>query len=286
MRKTRVVLSVVIVLAVSCVGQDSGFSSNPAKMPVELKEEQRPAMKTGIIVSRALQYLEDSQNPDGSWGDAASQYKATALSSIALKRLAAPGRHENSIQKAQVWLRQSQPQTDEDKLTVVMAIAEIYTHKHTPRLGDKGVGADDKSRIKNLLGGIRNSKDNVWFDLFSVSRLPMDVERPDWSGSDNPLKNKYLERKAELAPDTVDGYLELYLNTCAKRWSKGDTWSKHKTTLVNAATERQGKNGSFPTSESASDPSVTALQVLCFSLEDIVAHRYFDTTARKEAANK
>ena len=283
---------------------DGEFSPNPAPLSPSIRTDgsdtSRPAStggatfvsvpfsnlpniytKKSMLSGGALRYLKNSQNPDGSWGRDEGQCKATALAFIAFTRhmkTGGPGsKYEETIEKARAWLRKATPLTDEDRLALVIAVAGLYTNKRGSRTPDKGAGAGDGRKLNSLLEGIQNPKDSAWFDFFAISALPEDVKRPVWSVNNAALQKKYRDKSDTSALSTEDDYLNLYLVTVAK-WRNEQTRVSHTKALTQALAERQDERGAFSTSNGNDTLAATALSAMCFSLDYIIADRFFSSS--------
>ncbi len=183
--------------------------------------------------------------------------------------------------KALQWLRQAEPEIDEDKLAVIVALSGPHTGSGYRETDYRKHGVGDFQKMESLLKGIDPKKDNGWFDLFAITKIPHEVKKPDWSELNVGLLKKYRETKYSPGLKTLNDHLHSYLITVA-HWTEGKRYAKHEKILVKAMKATQQKDGSFSVENTNDQVAVTALSAMHFTLHYITAHRFFAPPTKEE----
>lgn len=237
-----------------------------------------------LIIRRSIAYLAAAQNADGSLGKGNARIEATSFALMLAMRWYIPSIEQERIDgvKAAAWLRQNTPSTDEEKIAVIVALSGLYTVSGNP-VTRPPHGEEDKTVIQALLDSIKTRKDNVWFDLLCITKLPSDIERPSWAANDKWITDKYLYPEATFSRKTLEDYIRSLVFASEKCFVDAKAYGEYRTARDKAMTPVQMKNGAFPVQEEGSELSATAAAAMCYAVEDRVAQRFFEFPARKKA---
>ena len=181
-----VIVTSVLITSISFATEDNQFSSVPIIPASHPNDTLRQSEQ------KALAHLVSSQNADGSFGHANNRIMETSLALIALTRTPQLGTsHKKSIASAADWIRRCPPESDAEKLAVIMALSGLYTRDSRKADEDDSMKNADFSNIDTLLIEVDGNNNGVWRDALAMTKLPDGVAKPDWIVNDNATHDKY-----------------------------------------------------------------------------------------------
>lgn len=237
-------------LAACSYAQNQGFSPHVAG-------HEAQANDTAIVYLKAMQHLKTEQRPNGSWGGGQSQFRSTALVLSAFLRSGetrSSPMYGESILKARDWLLTSEPAATNDRLAVLVALADYYTLHRDP---------ESARKVADILGktGEPQGNDTIWGDLLAAVRLPDEAIRPQWCLSPTAVKEKYRSLVCSNALEDIDAYLQAYLVARSKILMRLSTTKEQ-----NIFIKGQKNDGSVAVLNADDEIAATALFVLLSDL--------------------
>ena len=234
----------------------------------------RPA-SIATTIGKALHFLKESQNPDGSWGSGQKSYTTTALALSALSRnvktKTSYGFGETVVM-AHKWLLAARPESSAESCAIAVALSEYYIlHLDT----------STAQRVAAILQVTDAPIDSIWADILSTTRLPNESQRPKWCSTPKQVHEKYASQDSSIAPLSSDDYLKMFMAGRAK-FRSGKTADAHYQYLRDKIRNSQQDDGSFPTSRQEDRIAATALVLLSLVERQHGAVRFWPPSIRKE----
>lgn len=263
--------AIVLITNISYAKEKDQFSSVP------IIPASHPSVTLRQSAQKALVSLVSSQNADGSFGNANNRIMDTSLALIVLTRTPQLGpSHKKSIDSASEWIRRCAPESDAEKLAVIMALSGLYTGNRGKAGEENSLMKTDFSNIDKLLREVDGKIGGVWRDALSLTKLPDGVAKPNWVVNDNATRDKY--RKQQAFPlDTLEDYLNGYLHAIVKLWDN----DRNLETLATAVQSKQNRDGSLQTASTNNDIGAAALVVLYPTVYQKTAYLYFSDPVKE-----
>jgi len=252
----RTTLAVIASLLV-CVG--AGVTQSAESGPSLQPTNRNPNVAT--VIGKALHFLKETQNRDGSWSKGPESCSATALALSALLRIGETKTSVNfgkTITLARDWLLAAHPESLNDRMAIAVALSD-YNTLHAE--------ISVAQRVTAILQKIDEPGTNIWADILCTTRLPDESQRPKWCLTPKQVQQKYVVSAANTPPETKADYLKTYVVGRAKFRADSKTAAAHYHYLTNEVLSRQQVDGSFPVS--ASEDKVAATALVLLSLADL-----------------
>lgn len=253
MKNTTTVVIAALLAILACHSGAAGLSAHTSHAA------RGSASPSASAPFRALAYLTSSQASDGHWSYGPAAIQATALSLSAFLRMGetvTSHRYGQHVSKAYDWLVKAKPATEQDRIAMIVALSDFYNLHRTPAAAEK---------VQNLLASLGTADVGAWGDFLSYTRLPAGATRPPSLAKVKDTDVKYKHRALNAVPESVDGYLQMYLTSHAKYRTGGKTWTAHQRTYTPLLIARQCNDGAFPSENEMDRPVATALVVLYLS---------------------
>lgn len=252
----KTTLSVIAAL-VLVVGVSSSQGAEAGASPQTTNHNPNVA----TLVAKALRFLKESQNRDGSWGKEPEACTATALALSALLRNGETKTSVNfgeTITLARDWLLAARPESLDDSMAVAVALSD-YNTLHTE--------TSVAQRVTAVVQKIKEPGDTIWADILCSTRLPDESQRPKWCLTPKQVQQKYVARPATAPPQTKADYLKTYAVGRAQFRANSKAAAAHYRYLADEVLNRQQVDGSFPVS--ANEDKVAATALVLLSLADM-----------------
>lgn len=219
------------------------------------------------VITFALRRFVEIQNPDGSWGAEGAKQLSTAFCLISFLRHGETSHSEKfgkPITNAHVWLMDSQPKSDPERIATAIALSDYITvhfRWHDP--DEKAdVPADQIQKVRDCFNAISPQCGEMWRDLITLSRLPKEISRRLDGDTIRATLDKYLDREPDGPPSRLDDYLILHLCSSARFHRGGNKWSDWNRQFAPMMVRIQASDGLFPCNPAEDNISATGLSVM------------------------
>jgi hypothetical protein len=217
---------------------------------------------TTDCVAEALRAFKRTQNDDGSWGTPEFRQLATPLVLMAFLGRAETKESEefgNVVAKAHEWTLQSSPTTHEERIVVLLGLAESVV-VHT-KAGNDAVAEREVVAIQRMVDAVTPMQGDPWTDLLRLHRLPAGIKRPEWLAYTPEEMRQWESVQVNYEPVNVDKYLSLRLVGLVRFMHGGETWNVFNKAFVPQMIERQDAAGFYPCVPDGARFACTALAV-------------------------
>ena len=223
------------------------------------------------VCTKAAQEFVKIQASDGSWGTNGNRQLPTAFCLISLLRQGESRESEKfskAIAASHPWLMESQPKTDPERVATAIALSDYITVHY--RWHDPGereeVPAAQIQKIRDCVKAISPQCGEMWRDLLSLSRLPAGIGRRMDGDTIRRTLDKYLDRKFDGSPSTLNDYLLLHLCSSARFNRGGKSWSDWNREFAPMLARTQDADGLLPCSPPEDRIDATGLSVMSLSI--------------------